>query len=103
MARNNRSGRYAQDDDPHQSGFEKITNISAALRGRPDYAKRAGLPHHNEIAVDGPEREPKHKLYQTDKVYTAAFQERHEAARSHIARAYQDWLAQHTRLRDAAE
>jgi hypothetical protein len=85
------SGRYAQNDDPHQGFFERLTYIPSVLRKRADYKKRTGLPHHSEIAVDGRSKDAGHHLYQNAPSYRAAFQERYEAARAHIAQVYEAW------------
>ena len=85
------SGRYAQNGDPHQGAAERLTYIPKALRERPDYPPRAGLPHHNEIAVDDDTRDSAHRLYMDDSSYLKAFHERVEAAIAHIKYVYTSW------------
>jgi hypothetical protein len=87
------SGRYAQSRDPHQGMWEKITYIPKALRDLPDYPRRTGLPHHNEIAVDDEKRGAVHGLYvgADQGHYKAAFAERVEAAVAHLQHVYAAW------------
>jgi hypothetical protein len=85
------SGRYAQIGDPHQSTFEKLTYIPKALRDAPTYHDWTSLPHHDEIAVDQPNRAGTHRLYPTDAGYKAAFAERVAAATAHIRALYDRW------------
>jgi hypothetical protein len=84
------SGRYAQSKDPHQGVFEKLTYIPGELCDRADYPKRAGLPHHNEIAVDQSTPIGEHRLY-GQPAYGEAFQERFGAAVAHIRAIYTAW------------
>ena len=85
------SGRYAQTDDPHQGAAERLTYIPKSLRQQPDYPPRAGLPHHNEIAVDDATRDSAHRLYMADASYQSAFKERVTAAEAHIKHVYASW------------
>jgi hypothetical protein len=81
------SGRHAQASDPHQGTFERVTNIPKELTGRADYPRRAGLPHHNEIAVDSASIAGAHRLY-PEATYGDAFRERYAAAVAHVRHAY---------------
>lgn len=85
------SGRYAQIGDPHQSLAERATYIPQELRSRRDYAVRTGLPHHEELAVDGPTRGDAHRVYPDQASYARAFAERRAAATMHVRAAYQAW------------
>lgn len=85
------SGRYAQNGDPKQGVFERITYIPSVLRARPDYTARAMLPHHDEITVDGPSMGSNHRLYRNAAGYATAFAQRQAAAIEHIRAVYQAW------------
>jgi hypothetical protein len=91
------SGRFAQPGDPYQGSLEKLfISIPYHLRQQPDFAKRACLPHHNEIAVDGGldssgKIPAGHKLYQDPAIYAEQFQLRFNAAVNHIKQSYDIW------------
>lgn len=88
------SGRYAQDDDT-QPGLvnhlfmEGSTWIPEQYVKQADFWKRAGLPHHNEIAVDEEEC-PGHRLYPAAADYKLQFQVRRDLAIEHIRRAFEE-------------
>lgn len=92
------SGRFAQPKDQAQGFLEKVfIEIPYAMRNAPRFNERASLPHHNEIAVDGPLEDgwkipDKHKLYLLPKDYTTQFNLRFDAAKRHIAQVYAVWL-----------
>jgi hypothetical protein len=85
------SGRYAQEDDtrpdPLSQLTEGITHIPPNLRAQSDYAKRLGLPHHEEIAVDSATRHDGHKLYAPNE-YVRQFVLRRNTAIRHIRQAF---------------
>ncbi|MGC4067000.1 MAG: transglutaminase-like domain-containing protein [Polyangiaceae bacterium] len=87
------TGRYAQNGDPHQGVAERLTYIPKALRDRSDYAERAMLPHHDEIAVDSAARGARHRLYETSDAYARAFGRRQAAAIQHVKSMYRRWTA----------
>lgn len=95
------SGRFGQTGDPHQGFLEKVcVNIPYDMRHAPDFPLRGGLPHHNEITVDGPLTSGgaipgDHRLYQTPAEYQAQFTLRFEAAKTHVAKEYQAWKQRH--------
>lgn len=85
------SGRYAQNSDPHQGFFEKLTYIPSSLRNRADYYNRTGLPHHNEIACDSLPKDAAHHLYPTPAAFEKAHRERVDAAVAHVKKVYAAW------------
>jgi len=91
------SGRYAQKYDPKATLFEGFTSMPTALANAPGYKTRGALPHHNEIAVDGPSLGNRHRLYRktaTDaadrQAYDNQFRWRKNAAIAHVRQAFQD-------------
>lgn len=91
------SGRYAQRRDPKATFFEGFTSIPRDLTDAPDYEVRGSLPHHNEIAVDGPALDSKHRLYAktaadlTDRQsYNNQFRWRKNSAIAHVRKAFQE-------------
>jgi hypothetical protein len=83
------TGRYCQHGDS-RSLLERICPT-------PEYLDRPGirmlLPHHDEIAVDGPTPSGAHILYQGDPArYAEQFELRRGAATEHIRSALQDAL-----------
>jgi hypothetical protein len=97
------SGRFAQTRDPHQGFLEKnLVHIPYEMRNAADFPSRGALPHHNEIAVDGPLGSDRvlpdgHRLYQTPEDYEAQFNLRFHAARQHVANEYAAWTTHHGR------
>jgi hypothetical protein len=92
------SGRYAQRYDS-QSFFEGFTSIPRALLAAPDFAVRGSLPHHDEIAVDGPSPASRHRLYSAKSTgpkdrgaYDNQFRWRRNTAVAHIRQAFlENW------------
>ena len=91
------SGRYAQLHDPSATFFEGFTSIPTALANAKDFQRRGSLPHHNEMAVDGPSLDRKHRLYSptsagpTDRrSYDNQFRWRKNAAIAHVKQAFED-------------
>ncbi len=91
------SGRYAQLHDPKATFFEGFTSIPTALAGAPGFKTRGALPHHDEIAVDGPSMGSRHRLYRkaavnlTDRQsFDNQFRWRKNAAIAHVRQAFQD-------------
>jgi hypothetical protein len=83
------SGRYCQPGDS-RSFLERICPT-------PGYLKNPGgrrlLPHHDEIAVDGPEPHEGHVLYKGDPArYAQQFELRRGAAVAHIQKAVREGL-----------
>ncbi len=90
------SGRFAQPGDPYQSFLEKyFVNIPYELKNSKDFPWRGCLPHHNEIAVDGPLLNNKipdgHKLYSQSQVYQNQYDLRKNAAVRHLKELYIQW------------
>lgn len=87
------SGRYGMTRDTWPGFLNQLTEgmtwIPKELRNRADFPRRYGLPHHNEIAVDAPERESDHTLYRGFE-YDRQFALRKAAAVAHIRKAYLD-------------
>ena len=82
------SGRYAQDKADAQgsildSSIEKLNVMPAKWR----QPLRGALPHHDEIAVDAPDRSSAHRLYDTT-TYRQQFQWRMATAVRHVRQAY---------------
>jgi hypothetical protein len=90
------SGRYAQQDDTQGDIIDHLliegpTRIPAVLEGQADFAKRGGLPHHNEIAVDQAERHSTHVLYKDGNAegqYGWQFERRKNTAIHHIRQEF---------------
>jgi hypothetical protein len=66
------------------------------MRHAKDFPDRGNLPHHNEIAVDGPvaggDHPPEaHKLYQSRQIYQDQFELRFDAAKRHVTQLYEEW------------
>lgn len=91
------SGRFAQPRDPSQTFLEQnFVYIPYDMRNAKDFPDRGSLPHHNEIAVDGPlgankQLPESHKLYQTSQAYQEQFNIRLDAAKRHVAQVYDQW------------
>jgi len=90
------SGRFAQPADPQQGVLEKLlVYIPYDMRHAKDFPPRGGLPHHNEIAVDGPLTNgavpADHTLYASAIEYERQFELRLDAAKRHITQLYTDW------------
>ena len=91
------SGRYCQHGDSR--------SILEQLCPTPDYLDRPGnrmlLPHHAEIAVDGPKRPRSHCAYagEFESQYGDQFRLRRDAATRHIREALQDTLSGAKQLR----
>jgi hypothetical protein len=82
------SGRYAHDHDS-QSFFERFTWMPEATWHRKDMADRAGVPHHDEMAVD--ERGGNNVLYgkgTPSSRYREQFELRYATAVEHVRRAF---------------
>jgi len=83
------SGRYAQVGDSVRGGYEERARVIKDLP-----ARCGGLPHHEEIAVDGGKvwdgdwKPSDHKLYQDDETYWEQFSLRKEASIKHVRRAF---------------
>ena len=80
------SGRYAQKRDS-QGLIEKFFSVPSELTDAPSFKWRGSLPHHNEIAVDGPSMEKGHKLYAAPR-YARQYKMRYEAAVKHIRQEF---------------
>jgi len=80
------SGRYAQKSDSHGL-LEKFFSVPSELTDAPSFKWRGGLPHHNEIAVDGPTAEKGHKLYAAPR-YARQYAMRYDAAVRHIRQEF---------------
>ena len=78
------SGRYAHSRDSH-SFFERFTWIPKRIRERPDFWKCAGVPHHEEMAVDTAKGE--NTLYDAAS-YAKQFVKRRAAAVNHVRAAF---------------
>jgi hypothetical protein len=76
------SGRYAQKSDS-QGLMEKFFSVPQELTDAPTFRWRGGLPHHNEIAVDGPAMDKSHVLYAAPR-YARQYAMRYDAAVRHI-------------------
>jgi hypothetical protein len=82
------SGRFGQSHDS-QSLLE-YTQFWP--RGLKENSMQGALPHHNEIAVDGPVFDPKkHKLFKTEQEYKRSYDLRKKAAIQHISKKYDEW------------
>jgi hypothetical protein len=82
------SGRYAQDKDDAQgslvdSQIEKLNSMPSKWR----QPARGALPHHDEIAVDAPDRSSAHRLYDATS-YVDQFHFRVASAIQHVRLAY---------------
>jgi hypothetical protein len=98
------SGRYAQKGDSRgdiiKSIIEATMNIPADLQSVKDFYLRGSLPHHNEIAVDGPAPGSDHVLYhdkspENRMVFANQFIWRRNAAILHVRKAFYDnWTGQ---------
>jgi hypothetical protein len=82
------SGRYAQDKTDAQGSIvdrniERLNTLPAKWR----QPQRGALPHHDEIAVDSPERPSAHRLYD-DATFRLQFQWRVATAIRHVRQAY---------------
>jgi len=84
------SGRFAQPDDPVNSDLIKFfINIPYVMRRKPEFHLKGGLPHHDEVAIDGPLDKDgaipkKHRLYGDPAKYQRQFELRRSAAVRHI-------------------
>jgi len=97
------SGRYAQKGDfsgDIKGIIEATLQIPADMQKAPGFSSRGSLPHHNEIAVDGPEPTGEHVLYKnkdTDQkmVFSNQFIWRRNTAILHVRKAfYENWTGQ---------
>jgi len=98
------SGRYAQKGDAQgdivKSIIEATLHIPDDMQSAKDFFRRGSLPHHNEIAVDGPEPGGDHVLYRgkaADQrmVFVNQFIWRRNAAILHVRKAfYENWTGQ---------
>jgi hypothetical protein len=95
------SGRYAQEGEA-QGGLikgiiEATMHIPDNMQTAKDFSRRGSLPHHNEIAVDGPEATGDHVLYHNKSVnprmvFANQFICRRNAAILHVRKAfYNNW------------
>ncbi len=104
------SGRYAQIGDT-QSGLINLLTEGAAkipqqYYDRKDFPFHAGVPHHNEIAVDSDQKPGEHKLYKdgdfdrTNRTsYKNQFRWRKNTAIRHIRKIFLDgWNASEAKL-----
>jgi hypothetical protein len=82
------SGRFGQ---PHDSqALLEYTQFWP--KGLKPIDMQGALPHHNEIAVDGPVFDSKkHKLFKTADEYKINYDLRKEAAIRHISKKYDEW------------
>jgi hypothetical protein len=61
-------------------------------KGLKETQMQGALPHHNEIAVDGPIFDSKkHKLFKTEADYIANYELRKNAAIQHISKKFDEW------------
>ena len=82
------SGRFGQSHD--SQGLLEHTQFWP--RGLKKNAMQGALPHHNEIAVDGPVFDPKkHKLYRDESEYKTSYELRKRSAIQHISRKFEAW------------
>lgn len=85
------SGRYAQVGDSVRGEYEQRAGVITDLP-----ARYGGLPHHEEIAVDGGKvwdgdwKPSDHKLYLDDETYWEQFSLRKQASIKHVRRAFVD-------------
>jgi len=93
------SGRYAQKGDARGDIIKKIIeatmHIPDDMQSAKGFYRRGSLPHHNEIAVDGPEPGSDHVLYlnkSNDRrmVFAKQFIWRRNAAILHVRKAFYD-------------
>ena len=87
------SGRYAQDRSDAQgsivdSNIAKLNTLPAKWR----QPERGALPHHDEIAVDAPDRSAAHKLYDVAN-YRSQYEWRMATAVRHVRQAFLDGTA----------
>lgn len=80
------SGRYAQKKDSHGI-IEQFITIPPELTDAPSFSWRGSMPHHNEIAVDGPTPEKGHALYAAPR-YARQYRLRYDAAVKHIRQEF---------------
>lgn len=98
------SGRYAQPDETYRRAddwtgdkLEMLTNYPADLESSKQFAERACLPHHEEIAVDSTDMKASHVLYRSTKapddssLFVEQFNLRREAAIKTIDALCADW------------
>jgi hypothetical protein len=93
------SGRYAQKGDFKgdivKGIIEATMHIPDSLQLKKDFYRRGSLPHHNEIAVDGPDKSGDHVLYQQNAddqrmIFANQFIWRRNAAILHIRKVFYD-------------
>ena len=88
------SGRYSQPGD--SDGFYKgEKSFPSELIKKPDFKFRASLPHHDEIAVDTPEKPNGHILYSNKTIFKEQFNFRANAAVKHIRKLAIEWKEKH--------
>jgi hypothetical protein len=82
------SGRFGQSHD--SQALLEYTQFWP--KGLKETTMQGALPHHNEIAVDGPVFDfKKHKLFKTEPDYTANYELRKNAAIHHISKKFDEW------------
>lgn len=93
------SGRYAQKGDARGDIVKRIIeatmHIPDDMQSAKDFYRRGSLPHHNEIAVDGPELDGEHVLYRNKDadrrmVFANQFIWRRNSAILHVRKAFYD-------------
>jgi hypothetical protein len=84
------TGRYGQVGDSRGDLIDRwFIEGPAVLPTQFVTAERGALPHHIEIAVDGPSLDPHHRLY-AGAVYATQYRYRFNTAAVHIRQAYLD-------------
>lgn len=94
------SGRYAQPGGSIFSNDSKDTielfidfpdNLLETNKQKRDFINRAAAPHHNEIAVDKPEKNTEHQLYKNNNDFSNQYKLRRRAAILHIRDAFRKY------------
>jgi hypothetical protein len=87
------SGRYAQDaSDALGSTVDSIIEKLNTLPAKWRQPERGALPHHDEMAIDGPDRSQAHQLYDAAS-YRSQYERRMATAVRHVRQAFLDGTA----------
>lgn len=81
------SGRFGQKHDSKTVG--EMTQFCPD--GMLDKNHSGALPHHNEIAIDGPDKSNSHILYTDTTTYSNQFDLRKNAAIAHVQKIFENW------------
>ncbi|MDB5035030.1 MAG: transglutaminase protein [Chlorobi bacterium] len=92
------SGRYGQKGDSHGI-FEGISYIPDSIENDKRFEEKWSLPHHNQLAVDGPAPDAQHALYTTGNSgpldrhsYANQYRWRRNTAVLHVRKAFlENW------------